>query len=1253
MVVASGPDLNGDGYPDIAATNYSNGTVSVLLGNSTGHFSQASGSPIQVGQGVVPIATAVFGNDNHEDIVVGNQTTDSFTILVGDGNGIFTQGPQISLPSGCAPAGFATSDYNGDTLTDLAVAESCVTNTGNTGQVQVFLGDSSSTAGNPVFKSDSPTPIALPAGPGCGGRAYPDAIAQGTFDAGNSDTHMDLAVLDGGANQVDVLKGDASGGFTVTAHQYATGTEPACSSGIVFFGALSLVEGNFGGPYPDLAVGFQSDGKAEVMLADGKLGFSAGTATQIAPGNTSLSYLAAGNFTSSPRQGLAASGYWQGGGIGSYSLADWIAVAVPNASGTLVPVPGSPYELNGVAGPVVSGAFGGSSGFDDVGFLDGESYQCKYYGIQTLLNHGAAGGTPPAANLFSADGCRIPQPSVTTGKATGVSLNGATLTGSILPAQGTTVTSCRFEYGIGNYNSTVPCKLTQPGNQEGPEATAALGHLAAMSAYQFQLVVTAGGSTVTGGRQTFTTCDALSVPASALPTDSKKLEVAGCFTKAARNTWVSTGDVKVNGIEFSPAGGSTVTVDASAPALRVDGPGVAKLGGVIPFYPWAHSVNVPLSGTITLFNSNNFKPKVYGFPISGSLTAKFSANEADLTGTASLDVLEGLPKAEATLTMITDNESGIAGAGIALRGPAEAAGHNSLDPCEPGEEAPTGFTCSYPVASESGVGYALLPTQPNIIHIGPLAVQDFELSYDGAKHEWSGGGAVSIEDFLPEDATGIKGVLSKAVPTLGFTITVGTQPLQLDGFSVSDQELSWTIGPVTISDLSVRLQFHPSFGVGGSAGLMTEGGWKIDGGFDYQLGDQSGFSLKLNGDVSLSDVATVGGSLLFDDRDGGFKVAASGSYSRSFGPASASLSVSGGLAKTSNGWNWELDGNGSAGVFGWNVSANGVLSNAGVGACGQVPIVGDVGFKHFWSGETDFDGCDFSGIQTVGVGGARDAAAARSITVSPGQAREEFAVVGSTGPPQVTLTGPGGQSLATPAAADRMTLTKEGMALAVTSSRTTYFIVPHPQAGRWMITASPSSPVAVRYEYATPLLPVKLTAHVNGSGHKRTLRWHFQAQRGVGVEFLQAGGTEERILQTTRGSGSRRFAAAPGLGGARTVIAVVSIDGFPRERLTIAHFTAPKPSLPRVSHATYRVRNGKLTVHWSRLRSAAYYDIGIRLSTSVVTYRVNGRRDGASFRLGRAQRVRGVAVTVSIGGIEGTTVHARNTAPRRPHRHRR
>ncbi len=354
-------DFNGDGYFDVATTDYANGAVDVELGSSNGTFTAAPGSPISLGQGVGPIATGEFGGDTHTDLIVGNETQDTVTVLQDDGSGIFTPQTPISLPGGCSPMAIATGDFNGDLVEDFAVADSC-------GEVDVYLGNPSGGF------SATATTVSLPT-LGCKA-TYLDGIVAGSFGAGSG---LDLAVLDGYNNEVDVLSNNGHGAFSTTAaDDTPTGVTTECSSSVDFVGAESLAEGPFGGSLSDLAIGYQFDGDAQILLGKGAGKFTVGAPTQIAPGYTSITNIAQGNFVGA-EPGIATSDYWQGGGPGSTSLADWVSVANVGVGATLTPVSGSPYELQGLIGALTTGAFADAlqppQAGDDLVINDGEGYQ--------------------------------------------------------------------------------------------------------------------------------------------------------------------------------------------------------------------------------------------------------------------------------------------------------------------------------------------------------------------------------------------------------------------------------------------------------------------------------------------------------------------------------------------------------------------------------------------------------------------------------------------------------------------------------------------------------------------------------------------------------------------------------------------------------------------------------------------------------------------------------------------------------------
>jgi hypothetical protein len=722
-----------------------------------------------------------------------------------------------------------------------------------------------------------------------------------------------------------------------------------------------------------------------------------------------------------------------------------------------------------------------------------------------------------------------------------------------------------------------------------------------------------------------------------IPADKKdkNLEIEGCFVPGDHGTFVSTGEVKVNGLDFLPQRGGKITVDPKAPSLRATGDGIVKLGGVVPVWAWSNSsgLDVPLSGTTTLINNRN--AKVFGFPVSGSLQASFGDGTLTVSGTVSLRVVGD--DVTASLSATADN-TGIVGATVSAKGAGEDPRFHELSSCSLKKPPPLGFACAS-VTNEKGNTYSgLVPTEPSIIHIGPLAVKDVSLTYDGHKHEWAGEGELAIGDLLPGPQ-----VLGKLLPTLGLGVKIGTQPFRFDGASASDSDLNLTLGPAVLKEISFGLELHPAFKVSGDADLAAStGSLEIKGGFDYEGGETSGFQLKLHGTVSLESV-TIDGFVTYDGRDGAKKVTLGGSFSRSFGPASATLALSGGLGSG----HFELDGDGEVSAFGQSAGGHGVLSDAGVGACAHVSVLffsGDIGFKHFWNGETDFNGCDFGGLRTVGAGQAVEAAAGHSVTLPAGRAGEEFAAVGANGPPAVTLTGPKGEQLSTPTVPDRTTITQSGLALAVSSSNTTYFIVTRPAAGSWTLTPEPGAAAPVRYEIANPLAPLGLVAHVYDRGHARVLSWRFDPQPGVSVHFIQRGGTEQTIASTSRGSGRIPFAVAAGPGGRRKIVAVVSVDGVPRQTLTVATFRLPKPRSPRIASARYRLRLGVLGVSWARVRHASYYEIEIGLAGGrSYRYRVTGRAGNAKFAVGRRAHVKRVRIIVAVDGLAGTAVDARRT----------
>jgi hypothetical protein len=115
-------DFNGDGIPDLATANYSSGNVTVLLGNISGGFTAASGSPFAAGSGPLGLAVGDFNGDGIQDLATANYLGSNVTILLGNGAGGFTAFSGGPIAVGTQPFSVVVGDFNGDGIQDLATA---------------------------------------------------------------------------------------------------------------------------------------------------------------------------------------------------------------------------------------------------------------------------------------------------------------------------------------------------------------------------------------------------------------------------------------------------------------------------------------------------------------------------------------------------------------------------------------------------------------------------------------------------------------------------------------------------------------------------------------------------------------------------------------------------------------------------------------------------------------------------------------------------------------------------------------------------------------------------------------------------------------------------------------------------------------------------------------------------------------------------------------------------------------------------
>jgi hypothetical protein len=328
-VALAARDFNGDGLPDIAVANQNDNSISILLNNNNGNFSQPGTSPILLGKnetGPAAIASAVLRASTTAvptpaaDLVIANSSSNTVSVLLGNGDGTFTEATGSPFATGKQPSAIVIADFDGDGNLDFAVA-----NKGDN-SISVFRGD-----GTGGFTPFPKSPFALP-NIVASTETGPVAMVTGNF---RNQSKPDLAVVNESSNSISILLSSGDNTFDGT---FSEATNSPIAVGKT---PVAIAAGDFNGDaVPDLAVVNQADNSVTILLSNGDGTFSAATGSPLSTAATPDGIVVA-NFSNGANNDLVVTNQGQGTlgiyvGLGLGAFAPRFELNTPASPGAIV-----------------------------------------------------------------------------------------------------------------------------------------------------------------------------------------------------------------------------------------------------------------------------------------------------------------------------------------------------------------------------------------------------------------------------------------------------------------------------------------------------------------------------------------------------------------------------------------------------------------------------------------------------------------------------------------------------------------------------------------------------------------------------------------------------------------------------------------------------------------------------------------------------------------------------------------------------
>ena len=186
-------DVDGDGRHDIVVGNGSGNSVSILYGKVGGGFETST--PILVDGPVTAVAVSDFDQRGYEDIAAASNLTGQVTVFLQKPTEPRSFRALAPFNVGVAPTGLHAGDLNNDDV----VPDLAVTSGGSAGKLGVFRSNLPDVEA-PAFEQTANVPTG----------ARPSGLRQGMLD---EDANADIVVSNAGGSTVALFLGDGAGGM--------------------------------------------------------------------------------------------------------------------------------------------------------------------------------------------------------------------------------------------------------------------------------------------------------------------------------------------------------------------------------------------------------------------------------------------------------------------------------------------------------------------------------------------------------------------------------------------------------------------------------------------------------------------------------------------------------------------------------------------------------------------------------------------------------------------------------------------------------------------------------------------------------------------------------------------------------------------------------------------------------------------------------------------------------------------------------